>query len=76
MPKTGDASSSYVGGFEPSFPEANLEDNHATKSGGPELAEVASGVKGSYGGPGSAIPSCSYGSNHSSVGGKIDKADE
>lgn len=76
MARTKDADGSFYGGYEPAIPESRLEDNHATKNGGPELAEIAGGIKGSYGGKDMATPECYYEANHSSVAGKIDKADE
>ncbi len=79
MARINDAGSPFAyAGMEPATPEANLEANHATKNGGPELSEVASGLKGSYGGQDSALPDCGYGSgNHAAVyGGKITSADE
>lgn len=77
MPRINDTSDAFdYAGYEPALPENNLEANHATKSGGPELAEVSQGLKGSYGGKDSALPTCYYEDNHASVGGKIDKLED
>lgn len=79
MPKGNDSPGpSFIGGFESSVPENHLEDNHATKSGGPELAEASTGIRGSYGGRDSSLPTCYYEDNHSKAagGGSIPKADE